>query len=98
MGFSPATPESSSLTTAKKFLGEFLEIGIRLPDRTGRKGPRRMIKILTMALAEFARAEINDYRRVAAPSIFETEDVMSSRYALSDKNITLADALMEHCA
>lgn len=54
-----------------------------------------MIKIFYDGACGMCSREINHYRKVAPPGVFDWVDVMSDRSALAGENISLADALME---
>jgi len=54
-----------------------------------------MIKIFYDGACGMCSREINHYRKVAPPGVFDWVDVMSDGSALAGENISLADALME---
>lgn len=54
-----------------------------------------MIKIFYDGACGLCSREINHYRKVAPPGVFDWVDVMRDGLALSKENISLADALMQ---
>lgn len=54
-----------------------------------------MIKIFYDGACGLCLREINHYRKIAPPGVFDWVDVMSDRSALLNEDFSLAEALME---